>query len=136
MDKKNILGLAILAALLIIVGAVGYYVYRGMDRGVDDQDAIEEIETRTFTDDLNFNQEYLGNNLWRYEITGTLPNPCYTIAVRAEVTEEEGEETATIYSTITSPSPDEICAQVIQEVYEEGEFEASENVSILFDTSW
>jgi hypothetical protein len=137
MEKKTILGLGLLIAVLIIGGAIAYNIYIGMETDTEEkQVSVEEPLPESYTDNLNTSQEYLGDNLWRYKVTGTLPNPCYEISVEAEVTEEEGQETAIIYSKITAPTPDMVCAQVIQEVYEEGEFEASEDASILFSTEW
>ena len=133
MEKKNILGLGVLLMILVIFGGLGYAIFQNMNgEKIDDDQIITEPRTDIDEDWLNFEYDYVGNNLWRYTVTGTLPNPCYVINTSAIVMESFPEQVV-VTSEIESPDPDLICAQVIQEVYEEGEFQASEEAEVRFE---
>jgi len=140
MEKKNILALGLLVlALLIIVGGV-YYLYTEREKdkaGNLDQKKLEELPPMEETgpmpyDDFLLTHKYVGNNTWNYEVTGTLPNPCYTVTIIPVVMESDPEQVR-IETKIQEPSADEICTQVIQEVKESGTFSASENAEIVLD---
>lgn len=131
MEKKNILALGVLLMVLIIIGGVGYSIIQSMND--DDNDVDQNIEDTLIDEDsLSFEFEYIGENLWRYEVTGILPNPCYEISTSAVVMESFPEQVI-VTSTIQEPDPDMICIQVIQEVNQEGEFEASEDAEVRFE---
>ena len=132
MEKKNILGMGILLAVLVLLGGFIYYMY------ISEQDDTVKIEDSITLDgpidyeNLNFEYTYVGDNRWEYMITGTLPNPCYEIKTESIVMESSPEQVV-VRSTITPPSEDMVCTQVIQEVYEEGEFIASEEAEVRFE---
>ena len=132
MEKKNVFGLGLLLIALIVIGGSIYYLYNQKEQ---EQDIVDDSPKPTHPivySDLNLEYDYLGDNVWRYTVTGTLPNPCYSIETEAEVAESAPEQ-ITIRSTITAPEEDEICAQVIQEVLQEGEFQASEDALVIFE---
>jgi hypothetical protein len=133
MGRKNILGIGILLVVLILAGGLLYYLYTNheQDNTIDIGDTI--ILDDSIGENLNFEYEYVGDNRWEYIITGTLPNPCYEIKTEAIVMESFPEQVI-VRSTITLPSEDMVCIQVIQEVYEEGEFLASEEAIVRFET--
>ena len=134
MEKKNVFGLGLLLVVLIVIGGSIYYLYvrreeTPLEQTPDETPVVEE--TRSY-DNLNLEYDYLGDNIWRYTVTGTLPNPCYEISTEAIVAESFPEQ-VTIRSTVTPPDEDIVCIQVIQEVYEEGEFQASEEALVIFE---
>ena len=133
MEKKNILGLGAFLMVLVILGGLGYAIFQNMNgEGVENDQSIEQPRADIDEDRLNIEYDYIGENLWRYTVTGTLPNPCYEISTSAIVMESYPEQVV-VTSLIQTPDPDMICIQVIQEVYEEGEFEASEDAEIRFE---
>jgi hypothetical protein len=144
MEKKSIFGLGLLILALLVIGGSIFYLYTQREDDIVNDDAIEDSigedaqEDETATEEtsvhenLNLEYDYLGDNVWRYMVTGTLPNPCYEITT--EVSSLEGDEDIKIIRAIvTPPDEDMVCAQVIQEVYEEEEFEGSEEVDVWFE---
>lgn len=135
MEKKNVFGLGLLLVVLIVIGGGIYYLYIQREKTPlveETPDATPIAEEARSYDNLNLEYDYLGDNIWRYKVTGTLPNPCYEISTEAIVAESYPEQ-VTIRSVVTEPDEDMVCAQVIQEVYEEGEFQASEEALVIFE---
>lgn len=133
MEKKNILGFGILLVILLVVGAIVFNIY--MDLNSDEEQDNQNTDTipdQIEYDDINFEYEYVGNSLWRYTISGTLPNPCYKISTEAIVMESYPEQVI-VKSTVLLPDAETVCVQIIQEVFEEGEFEASEQAQVRFE---
>lgn len=135
MGKKNLLSLGLLLLALVVIGGGIYYFYTQREEDIIEE-APEDIDTvveeeRSY-DNLNLEYDYLGENTWTYIVTGTLPNPCYEVETEAIVAESFPEQ-VTIRAVVTPPGEDEICAQVIQEVHTGGEFQASEEATIIFE---
>lgn len=138
MEKKNVLGLGLLFLALLVIGGGVYYLYTERENEMaenQDREELEELppveETEPMPyDDFALTYEYTGDNTWEYEVTGTLPNPCYTVTFEPVIMEGDPEQ-VTIETKVQEPSPDEICTQVIQEVEEKGTFRASEDAEIL-----
>lgn len=133
MQKNSVFGLGLLFLVLIVIGGSIYYLYTNREDDIVD-DVLNGIPAPVQNngegeDNLNLSYDYLGENTWRYMVTGTLPNPCYEISTEAIVMESFPEQVI-IRARVTPPGEDEICIQVIQEVYEEAEFEASEEAEI------
>jgi hypothetical protein len=140
MEKKNVLGLGLLFLALLVIGGGVYYLYTEREREMaesQDQPELQELPPMEETepmpyDDFFLTYEYIGDNTWDYEVTGTLPNPCYTVTFEPVVMESFPEQVI-IETKVQEPSPDEICTQVIQEVEETGTFSASEEAEIILD---
>jgi hypothetical protein len=140
MEKKNVLGLGLLFLALLVIGGGVYYLYTEREKemgGNQDQPELEELPPMEETepmpyDDFFLTYEYMGDNTWDYEVTGTLPNPCYTVTFEPVVMESFPEQVM-IETKVQEPSTDEICTQVIQEVEETGTFSASEEAEIILD---
>ncbi len=140
MEKKNVLGLGLLFLALLVIGGGVYYLYTEREKemtGSQDQPELEELPPMEETepmpyDDFFLTYEYMGDNTWDYEVTGTLPNPCYTVTFEPVVMESFPEQVI-IETKVQEPSTDEICTQVIQEVEETGTFSASEEAEIILD---
>lgn len=140
MEKKNVLGLGLLFLALLVIGGGVYYLYTTRENeiaGNQDREELEELPPMEKAepmpyDDFFLTYEYMGDNTWEYEVTGTLPNPCYKVTSEPKVMESDPEQVR-IDTKIQEPSPDEICTQVIQEVKETGTFNASENAEIILD---
>ena len=130
MEKRNIPLVGIFLLCLVLLGAFAYQIYLVMQKEKTDQD--KNTPQSITKDDFTFEYTYSGENLWKYTITGTLPNPCYSISTSASVAESYPEQVF-VTSTITPPKKDEICAQVVKEVNEIGEFTASENATVSFN---
>ncbi|MHC1716833.1 MAG: hypothetical protein AB9915_03055 [Candidatus Dojkabacteria bacterium] len=130
MEKKSIIGVAVLLLLLVLIGAIAYQIYIGTKDTNDDSDGTNSPQSIT-KDNFTFEYTYKGNNLWEYTVKGELPNPCYKISTDAIVAESYPEQVS-VTSTITAPQKDVICAQVIQNVNEVGEFNASEKATVSF----
>jgi hypothetical protein len=133
MEKKSVLGLGVFLVFLLVVGSLGYNIFLVQKENTQDEqkDTVQEISE----DEFNLEYNYIDENLWRYSVTGTLPNPCYTISTESIVMESYPEQVI-IKSTVTPPQEDMICTQVIQEVYEEGEFVASEDAEVSFSVDF
>ena len=133
MEKKKILTLGVFLMVLVVLGGIGYSIFQNMNENDIDSDQITQPPSAINGEELlNLSYDYIGENLWRYQVTGILPNPCYEISTSAVIMESFPEQVV-ITSTIQEPDPDMICIQVIQEVYEEGEFQASEDAEISFE---
>lgn len=133
MGKKGVLGVGILLVVLIVLGGILYYMYTNQDENenINEDNSVQEGESIDL-EGFHLEYDYLGESKWRYQVTGTLPNPCYTIKTESIVMESYPEQVI-VKSTVGKPSEDMICAQVIQEVYEEGEFEASQEAVVRFE---
>ena len=135
MEKKNVFGLGLLLAVLIVIGGSIYYLYiQREDNILNDipDENVPRVQEPSSYDNLNLQYNYKGNNIWEYQVTGTLPNPCYGIFTEAVVMESYPEQVV-IKSIIKPPDEDVVCTQVIQEVYEEGEFQASGEAEVTFE---
>lgn len=129
MEKKNILGLGILLMVLVVLGAILFNIYINRETIIEDLEEPVIVDIKY--DDFDFVYNYKGEGTWEYTITGTLPNPCYQIKTEAIVAESFPEQ-VTVKSVIVPPDPELVCAQVIQDVLERGEFEASESATVTF----
>lgn len=140
MEKRNVLGLGLLFLALLVIGGGIYYLYterenelvENQDKGEPEELPLTEEEEPKPYDDFFLTHEYMGENTWDYEVTGTLPNPCYIVTIEPVVMESDPEQVS-IKTKIQEPSPDEVCTQVIQEVEETGTFSASEEAEIILD---
>ena len=65
-------------------------------------------------------------------IVDALPNPCYKISTEAIVLESYPEQVI-VKSTVQPPNTETVCVQSIQEIFQEGEFEASEQAQVRFE---
>lgn len=130
MEKKNIPLVGIFLLCLILLGSLAYQIYLVMQK--EKEEKAESTPQSITKDDFTFKYTYSGENLWKYTITGTLPNPCYSISTSSSVAESYPEQVF-VTSTITPPKKDDICAQVIKDVNEIGEFTASENATVSFN---
>lgn len=126
MNRNKIIGIGFLLVILILIAGFLHkmYIEKENSNNADEGNSIT-------TDNFVFSYNYKGDNLWEYTINGTLPNPCYTMKTESIVKESYPEQ-VTVTSTITEPSADFICTQVIQEIHEVGEFQASEFASVSF----
>lgn len=136
MQKNSVFGLGLLLLTLIVIGGSIFYLYTNRDDEQDD--VLNGIPTPIVDngedmgragENINLSYNYLGDDTWRYMVTGTLPNPCYDISTEAIVMDSDPEQVI-VKATISPPGEDELCPQVIQEVYEEDEFEAGEDATV------
>lgn len=129
-NNKLVFGIS-LAVLVLAIAFIGIFFYTKDDKDStnDNDDTTEEPSQSDLSENLELSSEYLGDNNWTYTITGYLPNPCYSYEVQALVAESFPEQVS-INMTITEPAADVVCAQVIQDVNEEGTFSASEGASV------
>lgn len=140
MEKKNVLGLGLLFLALLVIGGGVYYLYTEREKEMTDNQEQQELEEATTMeetepmpyDDFALTYEYMGDSTWDYEVTGTLPNPCYIVTFETEVMESDPEQVR-IQAKVQEPSTDEVCTQVIQEVEDTGTFSASEDAEITLD---
>ncbi len=131
MEKKNILPLSIFLLIIVVVGGLAYSIYKGMNSNTQEDEDEERPSIVIDEDWLSLEYEYVGDNLWRYAVVGALPNPCYSISTSAVVRESYPEQ-VTVTSFIEEPKKEQVCSQVLLEVLEEGEFEASGEADISF----
>lgn len=80
-------------------------------------------------DSFNLSYSYEGNSVWKYKVSGFLPNPCYDASVEEYVMESYPEQVNIVVSII-EPDKDVVCAQVIAQFEYEDEFSASEYAKI------
>lgn len=136
MEKKNVLTLGLLFFALIVIGGSVYYLYTTQknadiaDEIPADDDIFAPVSIeQTPYNDLFLTYDYVGNNTWEFQVTGTLPNPCYEIFIYTQIAESLPEQVV-ISALIQEPSADQMCTEVIQEVSEESTFEASEDAIV------
>jgi len=68
------------------------------------------------------------DNRWNYNITGSLPNPCWSYSVETQPISPVPDNDQEIYRirvTANPPADDEMCAQTVQEVEESGNIQDS-----------
>lgn len=127
MRKKYLLIGLILG--LIALSVVAFFLVR--NRG--EEEIIEDINnTPPSKYDMVLEKQYKANNLWEYEVTGQFPNPCYTASVE-EIVRESFPEQVTIVITVSKPSEEMVCAQVISEYEHEDSFSASEKAVVKLE---
>jgi hypothetical protein len=73
--------------------------------------------------------QYQGNSTWTYTVTGILPNQCYQVLIDSTVMESYPEQ---VNITAEIQQISKACTQAIQNVKEEGTFNASEQAKITF----
>ncbi len=128
MTKKSLLMLAVVI-LILMVG----FLYLNRDtilkKQTGDSDSSKDQNSSVVKDGFTLESEYTSANMWKYTITGQLPNPCYNAKVDVIVAESFPEQ-VTVSVKITEPEPDMVCTQVIQDYQYEGTFSASEKAEI------
>jgi len=138
MEKKNVLGLGLLLGALVVIGGSIYYLYTTREEDTIDElpienpPVVEESEGSEEYEDLSLEYDYKEDNTWEYIVTGTLPNPCYEITTEVMVAESYPEQ-VTVKAIVTPPAEDEMCVQVIENVNETGEFQASAEALVTFE---
>ncbi len=147
-NNKRVVLVLLLLALVAIAGGI-YYLYKERETETPNeitQESPDTAETETEQEEeqeqgeendlpytLKLDYEYKGDNVWEYKITGTLSNPCYKMEAETNISKSDPKQ-AIVKAMITPPSIDEVCAQVVEEVNEKGEFSAGENTVVFFDT--
>lgn len=131
--------------LVLVLVLVGVLVFQKWESGKKGQynggeSPIVEQPRDPSTPDVNeedpdgaafsMDEEYVGNNLWKYVITGSLPTPCHSLKVDVIVRESFPEQVSVIAS-ILDPK-EEVCIQVLTPIEESGSFQASEGASVEF----
>lgn len=126
--KKKYLYIGLILSL-IALGVVTFFLVR--NRG--EEEIIEDINnTPPSKYGMVLEKEYKADNVWEYEVTGQFPNPCYTAAIE-EIVRESYPEQVTIIVTVSKPSDDMVCAQVISEYEHEDSFSASEQAVVKLE---
>jgi uncharacterized protein YxeA len=143
MEKKNRVAIVLMLLALVVIGGGIYYLYKERETETPNeitQESTDTAETETEQGEendlpytLKLDYEYKGKNIWEYKITGTLSNPCYKMEVETNISKSDPKQ-AMVKAMITPPPIDEVCAQVVEEVNEKGEFSAGENTVVFFDT--
>jgi len=126
--KKKYLYIGLILSL-IALGVVTFFLVR--NRG--EEEIVEDINnTPTYKYDMVLEKQYKADNVWEYEVTGQFPNPCYTASVE-EIVRESFPEQVTIVITVSKPSEEMVCAQVISEYEHEDSFTASEQAVVKLE---
>lgn len=129
MQKKlAILSFIILLFLLILTGIWALFIKK------DNPDTSNEWKTIT-GEDVTLTYQYAGLNVWKYKITGQLPNPCHSAKVDALVAESYPEQVTIMVNIKENKSTDTVCIQVIQELNISGEFSASEKATVTLQVN-
>lgn len=136
MNKKGVLGAGFFLIILFVIAGLFLKVM------VIDKDSQDNPENKNKTGEFtiekkgfNFVAKYQFDNkevnMWDYKITGTLPTPCHEVKTE-EIVLESYPEQVSVLLTITPPSSDVACIQVIKEFEKEGTFQASEKAKVSF----
>jgi len=136
MNKKGVLGAGFFLIILFVIAGLFLKVM------VIDKDSQDNPENKNKTGEFtiekkgfNFVAKYQFDNkevnMWDYKITGTLPTPCHEVKTE-EIVLESYPEQVSVLLTITPPSSDAVCIQVIKEFEKEGTFQASEKAKVSF----
>lgn len=126
MFKKILLAIILLLSILFLVYALSYKE----EPKQEDKDITQDDCSNTITEG-NFTLVYTceDDNLWKYTVSGQLPNPCYEVSTEVLVAESYPEQ-VTVVVAVTEPDADTMCAQVIQEYEYSGEFNASRGATV------
>lgn len=126
--KKKYLLLGLIFVLLTLSVATFFLLKnRNKDLNVT---YVDDNKDKEFN--LVLEKEYTSDNKWEYKVTGQFPNPCYTASVE-ELVRESYPEQVTILVSVSQPSSDMVCAQVISDFEHEGTFLASEKAIIKLE---
>lgn len=128
MQKKLASVLLVIIVFLLILFGAWYLFFKSGTFNLN----ISTNEGTITQDDITLGYEYMGENKWEYTITGELPNPCYK-ATSGGLVAESYPEQVTVTLSISKPSSDTVCTQVIQELNISGEFSASDKAKISFN---
>lgn len=131
MEKKSVLGLGIFLVVILVFGSIVYNLLLAKSND-------EPVENETFVleeEDFNLEYQYKGENLWQYTVTGQIPNPCYNVLVESMVAESYPEQ-VTIKISVSEPDTSLMCTQVIQEIEEMGEFQASPDAQVTMSVDF
>ncbi len=136
MNKKGVIGAGFFLIILFVIAGLFLKV---MVIDKDSQDNPENknktgeftIEKKGFNFVAKYQFENKEANMWDYKITGTLPTPCHEVKTE-EIVLESYPEQVSVLLTITPPSSDVVCIQVIKEFEKEGTFQASEKAKVSF----
>jgi hypothetical protein len=116
--------------LSIIVGLVlAYYYFIDRDFSKNSTNIVRHL----YHDNFDLTTSYIGNSTWEYTITGSLPNPCYSIFIDPVVMERYPEQVIIKVSISDNSNPDLACIQVIEEVERSGTFNASKEAIISLE---
>jgi hypothetical protein len=126
--KNNLLTALIIS--IVILGLLCVLWSKDKDRNIP-QDSGETTTTIETTFELE--STYQGDNLWKYRVTGDLPNLCYKANTNPVVMESYPEQII-IKVEVIQPEKDAICAQAIYQYEYEGIFNASEKAQISLET--
>lgn len=126
MNKQQYTFLLVLLALSI--GLFAYHIF--FQANAEEKKENSNICLNRITKE-NFVLEYTyqGDSRWEYTISGQLPNPCYQASTEALVAESYPEQVSVIVNVV-APDDDVMCAQVISEYEDSGEFNASEEATV------
>ena len=125
--RKSQKTLIIVSILAVISLTAIFIIYNRNFKDTDNNIQNPTTDNTIEQDNFKLETEYLGDSKWKYTITGTLPNPCYTYDIESLVMESSPEQ---VNISIDITENDGICAQVIQEVNEVETFQASKDAQI------
>ena len=136
MNKKGVIGAGFFLIILFVIAGLFLKVMvidkNSQDNPGNDKRAGEfTIEKKGFNFVAKYQFDNKEVNMWDYKITGTLPTPCHQ-AKTEEIVLESYPEQVSVLLTITAPSSDVACIQVIKEFEKEGTFQASEKAKVSF----
>jgi flagellar basal body-associated protein FliL len=117
----------VLGVLVLVFGGM-YFFQKYNDNKEKDNNTTNETPKSISKDNFTLTTEYLGNSKWKYNVKGTLPNPCYTIRVDALVRESYPEQVV-VNIGVTEPGKDIACIQVVQEYEKTFDIEVSEKAT-------
>lgn len=127
--KKSERTLLIVSITTVVILLGLLFIYRRYIKDENKGRNIAPMETAVIKqeDGINLEANYVEENLWEYTVTGTVPTPCHKVTVTNTVMESYPEQ---VDVNVEIKDSGDICAEVIQDVEEEGAFKASSEAQI------
>lgn len=136
MENKKYLLLTISTIFVLVLAGFSVYIlaFGEKDKEPETEDVVPDVDDSQGNtggmdeNDFTLSYEYVGNNTWNYNVSGFLPNPCYS-AIVSEIVRESFPEQVSVSIDVNYDS-ESICTQQLIDFDYDGEFFASEGASV------
>ena len=129
--KRKIVILSLILLSMIVGLVLAYFKFIAKDINIGQPDSA--IIQNLYHDSFDLKASYVGDSTWEYTLTGSLPNPCYSLSIDPVVMESYPEQVIVKIHISENSNPDLACIQVIEEVKRSGVFNASPEAIISLE---
>ncbi len=123
------------AITVAFIGMLGFalgVLWSQQSAGHGADDALADSEpVIAQSGDFTLTAEYVGDETWEYEVTGSFDNQCPKFDISTEII-DSNPVAAKVRMVVYKPADDVLCAQAIKPVAEKGKFTATSDSDIEF----